>query len=311
LLSICESATPDLPFWILPCRLLRRKNIAEALLLTRWLRPEAWLVTTGGPSSADEKPYFDELSLAARRYRWPLRLGVLQGDESAKPSVAELLGASEAVLLTSIQEGFGLPYLEAAAAGRPLIARSLPNVAPDLKEFGFQFPQSYEEIQIDPALFDWSAEQQRQARMYRAWRRRLPRAIRKFAGLPAVISSKGKPRPVPFSRLTLVAQLEVLAQSPADSWSACAPLNPFLGGWRKRAAMGKLKLTPWPRGADGWLSGLAYARGFARIALLPLLRVWQRSRNSCAKDFGRSTCFRYSGTYEYPGGHFRYLRYSA
>ncbi|HXT41385.1 MAG TPA: hypothetical protein VN887_15365, partial [Candidatus Angelobacter sp.] len=27
------------PVWILPCRLLRRKNIAEALLLTRWLRP--------------------------------------------------------------------------------------------------------------------------------------------------------------------------------------------------------------------------------------------------------------------------------
>ena len=102
--------------WLLPCRLLRRKNIAEALLLTRWLRPEAWLVTTGGVSSAEEQAYADGLAAAAQTHGWRLRLGILHGDESQKPSVPELLAASEAVLLTSLQEGFGLPYLEAAAA---------------------------------------------------------------------------------------------------------------------------------------------------------------------------------------------------
>ena len=50
-----EQLGEDAPVWLLPCRLLRRKNIAEALLLTRWLRPEAWLVTTGGVSSAEEQ----------------------------------------------------------------------------------------------------------------------------------------------------------------------------------------------------------------------------------------------------------------
>jgi hypothetical protein len=62
--------------------------------------------------------------------------------------VPELLAASEAVLLTSIQEGFGLPYVEAAAAGRPLIARHLPNIAPDLHKFGFRLPQAYDEILV-------------------------------------------------------------------------------------------------------------------------------------------------------------------
>src|SRR5438477_1886904 len=42
----------EAPIWFLPCRFLRRKNIPEALLLTRWLRPSALLVPTGGPSSA-------------------------------------------------------------------------------------------------------------------------------------------------------------------------------------------------------------------------------------------------------------------
>src|SRR5204862_7711198 len=99
------------PIWILPCRFLRRKNIAEALLLTRWLRPSALLVTTAGPSSADEQRYFDRLTTAARRHDFPFRPALLHGDESNKPTVGELLAASEAVLLTSIQEGFGLPYL--------------------------------------------------------------------------------------------------------------------------------------------------------------------------------------------------------
>ena len=69
----------DAPVWLLPCRLLRRKNIAEALLLTRWLRPEAWLVTTGGVSSAEEQAYADALAAAAQMHGWRLRLGILNG----------------------------------------------------------------------------------------------------------------------------------------------------------------------------------------------------------------------------------------
>jgi hypothetical protein len=258
------------PVWILPCRLLRRKNIGEALLLTRWLRPEAWLVTTGGASSAEEKSYFDALATAARRHRWPLRLGVLQGDETQKPSVAELLGASEAVLLTSIQEGFGLPYVEAATARRPLIARSIPNIAPDLDQFGFRFPQIYDEILIDPHLFDWDLERKRQEKLFRAWRARLPGSVLKYAGQPVLLATGNPPRPTPFSRLTLAAQLEVLAQPAGRSWAQCAPLNPFLSVWRKRAAGGALQTTPWPRAAGKWLSGPAYARRFADIVFRPV-----------------------------------------
>jgi glycosyltransferase involved in cell wall biosynthesis len=117
------------PVWLLPCRTLRRKNIAEALLLTRWLRPEAWLVVTGGASSAEEQPYQRALQQAARQQRWRLRIGVLAKNDPHSPTVSEMFAASEAALLTSVQEGFGLPYLEAAAAQRPLIARRLPNIA--------------------------------------------------------------------------------------------------------------------------------------------------------------------------------------
>ena len=254
--------------WILPCRLLRRKNVAEALLLTRWLRPEAWLVTTGGVSSADEKAYAAKLAAAAHQHHWRLRLGLLAGDEADKPSVPELIAASEAVMLTSVQEGFGLPYVEAAASRRPLIARTIPNIAPDLDQFGFRFPQSYEEIRIAPHLFDWRGEQVRQSKIFDAWRGQLPGACRKLAGQPSWIATS-LAQPVSFSRLTLTAQLEVLAHPAPESWNACAPLNPWLEEWRGRAAAGRLRVTPWPASANCWLGGDAYGRRFFEALRAP------------------------------------------
>lgn len=250
------------PVWILPCRLLRRKNVAEALLLKRWLRPAAWLVTTGGVSSAEEQPYLEKISAAAHAHHWRIRLGVLAGDESRKPSVSDLLAASEVVLLTSVQEGFGLPYIEAAAAGRPLIARNLPNIAPDLKQFGFTLPQSYDEIFVHPSLFDWRSEHQRQKEFYSQWLKQLPFHVRQWARKPALLAAGNPDKPVPFSRLTLTAQIQVLLQPPSRSWQVCAPLNPFLLEWRRRAERADLRVTPWPRKAGRWLSGKAYALRF-------------------------------------------------
>ena len=262
---LAELFGEEAPVWLVPCRLLRRKNLAEALLLTRWLRPEAWLVTTGGVSSAGEQAYAAGLARAAARHGWKLRLGVLNGRGRDKSTVAELLAASEVALLTSLQEGFGLPYLEAAASRRPLIARELPNVAPDLARLGFGFPQSYRELLVAPGLFDWKAERKRQRRRYGIWRRRLPRSCRELAGRPAVLAMSGRPRPAPFSRLTLTAQLQVLSHPAGKSWELCRPLNPFLARWRDAAASGDLALTHWPEAARAWLGGPAYARRFAAV----------------------------------------------
>jgi hypothetical protein len=183
--------------------------------------------------------------------------------------VPDLLAASEAVLLTSLQEGFGLTYLEAAAARRPLVARELPNIAPDLAKFGFTFPQCYREVRVDPALFDWHGERQRQTRWFAEWKSLMPSAAASLAGKPAMLAAGEEPCPVPFSRLTLTAQLEVLAQPVEQSWERCLPLNPFLNKWRERAAAGTLESSPWPPGAARWLGGRAYARRF--LALVPPL----------------------------------------
>jgi len=257
--------------WLVPSRLLRRKNLAEAWLLTRWLRPEAWLVTTGGVSSQDERPYSERLALAAKRGRWRLRLGVLAANRPEQPAVPELLAAGEAVLLTSLQEGFGLPYLEAARAGRPLVARLVPNVALDLESLGFRFPQGYKEVLVPTGCLDWAAERKRQVRFFDTWRRRLPAELRARVTRPAWIEAGHPPASLAFSRLTLTAQLELLAMPPDESWAMCAPLNSFLKTWQSRAATRALQVTSWPAAATRRLGAEAYAR-----RLLRLLRVRPR-----------------------------------
>jgi glycosyltransferase involved in cell wall biosynthesis len=259
----------DGPVWLMPCRLLRRKNIAEAVLLMRWLRPGGWLVTTGGLSSADEAHYARKLSQAAATHHWRLRLSVLAEHESRKPSVPELMAASEAILLTSLQEGFGLPYVEAAAARRPLIARSLPNIAPDLRTFGFRFPQQYGEVWTTPDLFDWAGEVRRQERLASAWQGQLPASCRPLVPRTVGLAADQRPHPVPFSRLTLTAQLQVLAQPAERAWERCLPLNPFLAPWRRAAESGRLQATPWPGTAAHWLADEAYATRFLAAARKP------------------------------------------
>lgn len=240
----------DSPYWLLPCRLLRRKNMAEAVLLVRWLRPGARLVTTGGPTSPDEEPYAARLRAAARTHQWPLLPAVLAGQSDAPP-VSALVAGAEAVVLTSLQEGFGLPYLEAAAAARPLVARALSNVLPDLVGLGLRAPTVYREINVPRELFDGGGEKARQRELWSRWRDALPGEAQELAGEPAVLASSDDT--VPFSRLTLTAQEEVLALKDDRLRDALDQANPGLRAW--------------PRGAADWPpAGLS---GEAREALSP------------------------------------------
>ena len=217
------------PYWLFPCRLMRRKNIAEAVLLARWLSPEAHVITTGAMTSLDELGYSERLAAASKRNGWNLDLSILDG-VADHPPISALIARAEAVLLTSLQEGFGLPYLEAAAGGRPLLARSLSNVMPDLVSMGLHAPLSYEEVYVPLDAFDSRAEMSRQRRLSDLWRSTLPAEAVEFCDEPVFLRRPGEV--VPFSRLTFSAQEEVLSRPPAEWDSILSCVNPDLAALR-------------------------------------------------------------------------------
>ncbi|MEI6280020.1 MAG: hypothetical protein WCQ16_11670 [Verrucomicrobiae bacterium] len=243
------------PVWICPARFLRRKNFSEAVLLARWICPGGWLVSTGGVSSAGEADYGTRLREAAARGMWRTRFGLVSPGAPG-PSVREIMTAADALVMTSVQEGFGFPYLEGAGLGRPLVARCLPQIQPDLEVLGLHLPGLYDEVMIPPGLFDAASETLRQEDLRRRWLKNLPQPVRHLAGIPHFL--KFPNNPAPFSRLTLAAQLDVLSVPPDEAREVCFRENPALAG---------LASQPPPQPPQG--SFLSPARCAARLLAIP------------------------------------------
>lgn len=259
--SACEWMASRLgtraPYWLLPGRLLRRKNIAEAVLLARWLRPRSRLATTGGASSAGEFPYARRLAAAAAEHCWNLDLAVLE-NHPGHPPVPALIASAGAVLFPSLMEGFGLPCLEAASAERPLLARSLPNVMPDLLAMGLHAPLAYREILVPPDAWDSKKELHRQRALWESWRSTLPPPALEFCEEPLFLRHPGEP--VPFSRLTFPAQVEILSHTPATLHAMLSGANPELAALHdSRAVLPPASLDP---AASETLSPARFAEKF-------------------------------------------------
>jgi len=265
-------------WWVYPCRGLRRKNIAEALLVQRWLAPEAATVTTGAASSQAERGYFSTLTDAAVKHGWPLHAGVCTGPDA--PPVNALLTAADAVAVTPVREGFGLPYYEAAAAGRPLFARIPQGMEETLDATGFIFRHGWQELRVPHDLYGRTHEEARVA----AGRHRLQSFLPAELHLLSETCVFGPQEFADFGRLTLAAQLEVLARPVEALRKALGSQHPEL----------EIPPSPQPMASKAWSpekwaaalvqQGLEPPGGPAREGwprhaerfLTPLLEKWLR-----------------------------------
>lgn len=125
---------------LLPARLTRRKNIELALAVLAAVRQQSRrdfrLIVTGppGPHNPANRSYLDEL-LAQRR-----ALGlddfahflVAAGENPAQPlllddaTTADFFRLADALFFPSLQEGFGIPVLEAGLSGIPVFCSRIP-----------------------------------------------------------------------------------------------------------------------------------------------------------------------------------------
>ena len=123
-----ERIAPLMPggrrLWLFPVRVRRRKNVLEAGLLAR-MAGRATVGVTLPASSAAEASYQRHASALFRDGTLPGRIGFGGRPRFHARSLGALAAGADAVVSSSIEEGFGYQYLHARQWGLPLIAREV------------------------------------------------------------------------------------------------------------------------------------------------------------------------------------------
>jgi glycosyltransferase involved in cell wall biosynthesis len=122
------------PLFLTPVRITRRKNLELALRIVAQLRidfPKAFLVITGptGAHNPANQAYLQELTDLKKDLgleEHVLMLAEHYPDGLPSTQIADLYRLADALLLTSSEEGFGLPVLEAGLGKQALFCSDIP-----------------------------------------------------------------------------------------------------------------------------------------------------------------------------------------
>ena len=127
-----------------PVRVIRRKNIGEFILLCLLLKEEANWVVTQPPKNPVEIVPYDKWKDFCLKENIPVCF-----EAGTKVDFEGLIKMSDFCITTSIQEGFGMVYMEPWLLGTPVIGRNIEMVTKDLISSGVNFPLLYNSILID------------------------------------------------------------------------------------------------------------------------------------------------------------------
>ncbi|MDZ7615887.1 MAG: hypothetical protein U1E05_02720, partial [Patescibacteria group bacterium] len=123
----------DARFVLYPVRCIRRKNVGEVLLLAAVAPPGTVFGLSLAPLNPTETPHYERWKRLAEELRLPCCFEV--GGPGGL-TFHENLAAADAIVTTSVAEGFGMATLEAWLAGCPLVGRNLPDINADFLATG-------------------------------------------------------------------------------------------------------------------------------------------------------------------------------
>ncbi|MEI7927569.1 MAG: hypothetical protein WCH40_03395 [Verrucomicrobiales bacterium] len=132
-------------------RAIRRKNLGEVFLLAALSPKGSRYAVTLAPSQQRWQARYAKWEAFAQQSGLPVDLGVVGRcgpEDSTDQSFEAWQARSTHLLTTSVAEGFGLGFLEAAACGKPLFGRNLPAVSKDHAAHGIKAGRLYERLLI-------------------------------------------------------------------------------------------------------------------------------------------------------------------
>lgn len=164
----------DSRFMLYPVRCIRRKNVGEVLLMATVAPPETVFGLSLAPLNPAEVSHYERWKRLAGELDLPCRFEV--GGPGGL-TFRENLAAADAIVTTSVAEGFGMATLEAWLAGCPLVGRDLPEINADFLAAGIRLDGLSPSFAVP---IDWIGHETFHTRFAAAYRR----AIGPF-GLPA------------------------------------------------------------------------------------------------------------------------------
>lgn len=134
-----------------PVRGIRRKNLGELLLHAAISSSDCWHALTLAPKNPLEISSYERWRALAS----DLKLRCLMNTCGAKTSeFLDILAAADSLITTSVAEGFGMVFLEAWLAGKPLTGRDLPGITSEFRAAGLQLDNLYEALYIPLDLIE-------------------------------------------------------------------------------------------------------------------------------------------------------------
>jgi hypothetical protein len=153
-----------------PVKAIRRKNIAESILLLLDCNSKEdcyQLLVTLPAQSPQDVAYCAAMEEFVKNKHMPVVIGFgtellsstgqrqVRNGQVEKYSLTDLATISDAVVTTSIQEGFGYVFHEAWLLGKAVLGRDLPQVTSDFKTAGMNLDHLYTHLLIPQ---DWLDE---------------------------------------------------------------------------------------------------------------------------------------------------------
>lgn len=202
--------------WCLyPVRGIRRKNVGEFLLLTRWLPPDRYGGLTLRPATPVEARSYQRWRGVAKTLA---PRAVFDAAHHPDLDYATNLAASEMIVSTSVAEGFGMAFLEPWLAGRGVVARRIATATDDFLEAGMWFDSLYESIPV-PGSVDWLRAVREEAWLAEqaAWRD-VPESFRPSQTRPTGDDASDSPAgdAIDFADLVPARQIETLERMSRD-----------------------------------------------------------------------------------------------
>lgn len=145
------------PIVFAPVRGIRRKNLGEMVLLSA-LAPEGTrFAVSRAPQNPAALPVHDTWRKFARSQQAPIEFDVVDRFAPAAGAGSDFhswMASATHLVTTSVSEGFGLPFLEAAAHGKPLIGRNLPHITAEHARHGIVCGNLYDQLLVPAEWID-------------------------------------------------------------------------------------------------------------------------------------------------------------